>query len=231
MDGSMRLELEGEAARVYVAAPTDRINYAGNAPYCNKYRLHHYGQCPPKCGKCHRIGHPEKDCRVRIPSAGVNSLQDVTCYGCGEKGHLRNKCPKGRNQQNEGARGRAYVVVETPHQNPNVVTCRCSADGKFVMRRLSVFPFRMARYLKSKVRGRKRIRDHFRVSRLMRKKHDAIHIVRDFPEVFLDDLTGLPPMREIEFRIDLIPGPPVPVVKCTYHFVPSEMLSGMSNHP
>ncbi|GKA54497.1 putative reverse transcriptase domain-containing protein [Tanacetum coccineum] len=49
-------------------------------------------------------------------------LQDVTCYGCGEKGHYKDKCPKGRNQQNEGARGRAYVVVENPQQNPNVVT-------------------------------------------------------------------------------------------------------------
>ncbi|GJV72625.1 putative reverse transcriptase domain-containing protein [Tanacetum coccineum] len=49
-------------------------------------------------------------------------LQDVTCYGCGEKGHYKDKCPKGRNQQNEGARARAYVVVENPQQNPNVVT-------------------------------------------------------------------------------------------------------------
>ncbi|GJR20696.1 hypothetical protein Tco_0969223 [Tanacetum coccineum] len=38
------------------------------------------------------------------------------------------------------------------------------------------------------------------------KKLDDNHIVRDFLEVFLDDLTGLPPVREIEFRIDLIPG-------------------------
>nr|GFC49272.1 hypothetical protein [Tanacetum cinerariifolium] len=31
-------------------------------------------------------------------------------------------CLKGKNQQNEGARARAYVVVENPQQNPNVVT-------------------------------------------------------------------------------------------------------------
>ncbi|GKF73351.1 hypothetical protein Tco_0219683, partial [Tanacetum coccineum] len=30
--------------------------------------------------------------------------------------------PRARNQQNEGAHGRAYVVIETPQQNPNVVT-------------------------------------------------------------------------------------------------------------
>ncbi|GJS09011.1 reverse transcriptase domain-containing protein [Tanacetum coccineum] len=33
-----------------------------------------------------------------------------------------------------------------------------------------------------------------------------IPIVRDFEEVFLDDLSGLPPQRQVEFRIDLIPG-------------------------
>ncbi|GJT23082.1 retrovirus-related pol polyprotein from transposon TNT 1-94 [Tanacetum coccineum] len=37
-------------------------------------------------------------------------------------GHFKDKCPKAGNQQNDGARGRAYVVVENPQQNPNVVT-------------------------------------------------------------------------------------------------------------
>nr|GEX56799.1 putative reverse transcriptase domain-containing protein [Tanacetum cinerariifolium] len=38
------------------------------------------------------------------------------------EGHYKNKCPKGRNQLNKVARGRAYVVDENPQQNPNVVT-------------------------------------------------------------------------------------------------------------
>ncbi|GJY79948.1 putative reverse transcriptase domain-containing protein [Tanacetum coccineum] len=38
------------------------------------------------------------------------------------------------------------------------------------------------------------------------KKLIDIPIVRDFPEVFPEDLSGLPPTREVEFRIDLIPG-------------------------
>nr|GEV86087.1 putative reverse transcriptase domain-containing protein [Tanacetum cinerariifolium] len=33
-----------------------------------------------------------------------------------------------------------------------------------------------------------------------------IPIVRDFKDVFLDDLSGLQPQRQVEFRIDLIPG-------------------------
>ncbi|GKE61810.1 putative reverse transcriptase domain-containing protein, partial [Tanacetum coccineum] len=51
--------------------------------------------------------------------------------------------------------------------------------------------------------------------------------VRDFPEVFPDDLSCLPLGREIEFRIDLIPGA-LPVVKSPYRLAPSEM-SELSN--
>ncbi|GJX16615.1 putative nucleotidyltransferase, ribonuclease H [Tanacetum coccineum] len=52
-------------------------------------------------------------------------------------------------------------------------------------------------------------------------------VVRDFPEVFSDDLSGLPPIREIKFRIELIPGA-TPVAKSPYRLAPSEMeeLSG-----
>nr|GEU70563.1 hypothetical protein [Tanacetum cinerariifolium] len=55
------------------------------------------------------------------------------------------------------------------------------------------------------------------------KRLEYIRSVRDFPKLFLDDLTGLPLVREIEFRIDLIPGA-LPVVKSPYHLVPFETL-------
>nr|GEX11486.1 putative reverse transcriptase domain-containing protein [Tanacetum cinerariifolium] len=51
---------------------------------------------------------------------------------------------------------------------------------------------------------------------------DDIRTVCEFLEVFPNDLTGLPPVREIEFRIDLIPGA-LPVVKSPYRLAPSEM--------
>ncbi|GJT80874.1 putative reverse transcriptase domain-containing protein [Tanacetum coccineum] len=75
------------------------------------------------CQKCQRVGHYEKDYKVKLPDAGEKYLQNATCYGCDEKGHLKNKCAKGRNQQNGGDRGRAYVMeAKNPQQNPNVVT-------------------------------------------------------------------------------------------------------------
>nr|GEV60714.1 hypothetical protein [Tanacetum cinerariifolium] len=38
------------------------------------------------------------------------------------------------------------------------------------------------------------------------KRFEDIPIVRDFPEVFLEDLSGIPPTRQVEFQIDLILG-------------------------
>ncbi|GJS78796.1 putative reverse transcriptase domain-containing protein [Tanacetum coccineum] len=49
-----------------------------------------------------------------------------------------------------------------------------------------------------------------------------IPTVRDFPEVFLEDLPGLPPARLVEFQIDLIPGA-APVARAPYRLAPSKM--------
>ncbi|GJY36214.1 reverse transcriptase domain-containing protein [Tanacetum coccineum] len=59
------------------------------------------------------------------------------------------------------------------------------------------------------------------------KKQEEIVVVRDFPEVFPDDLSGLPPIREIKFWIELTPGA-MSVAKSPYRLAPSELdeLSG-----
>ncbi|GKC96193.1 putative reverse transcriptase domain-containing protein [Tanacetum coccineum] len=58
-------------------------------------------------------------------------------------------------------------------------------------------------------------------------KLSDISVVRDFVDVFPEDLLGLPPQRQVEFRIDLVPGA-TPVVKSPYRLKPSKMqeLSG-----
>ncbi|GJW93392.1 putative reverse transcriptase domain-containing protein [Tanacetum coccineum] len=302
-----------ETARAYAAAPTENRGYAGNLPKCNRCNFHHSGRCPPKCQKCQRTGHLEKDCRAILPGACNDFLQNATCYGCGEKGHLKNKCPKAGNQHNEGARARAYVVVENPQQNPNVVTgtfllndhYACIlfdsgaeksfvssaftpfidiaptalntsyevelADGKVVSTntvlrsctlvllnhvfKIDLLPTRLGSFdvivgmdwlsyhravidcyekivripLPNgeilEVQGERPEKDPGSLACIKadEKKLDDIRVVRDFPEVFPDDLSGLPPVREIEFRIDLIPGAS-PVVKSPYRLAPSEML-------
>ncbi|KAI3821572.1 hypothetical protein L1987_09140 [Smallanthus sonchifolius] len=55
-----------------------------------------------------------------------------------------------------------------------------------------------------------------------KKSIQDIPIIRDFPEVFLEDLSGLPPVRQVEFRIDFVPRAN-PVARAPYRLAPSEM--------
>ncbi|KAI3821513.1 hypothetical protein L1987_09081 [Smallanthus sonchifolius] len=63
--------------------------------------------------------------------------------------------------------------------------------------------------------------------RMKTKKLKNVPVVCNFPEVFPEDLPGLPPDREIEFQIDLLPGAE-PVAKAPYRLAPSEMKELMS---
>nr|GEX67406.1 hypothetical protein [Tanacetum cinerariifolium] len=270
-----------ETVSVYVADPAENRGYARNLPRCNRYNLHHNGPCPLKCQKCLRVGHEEKDCKARPPGPGVTPLQDVVCFGYGDKGYYKNKCPKGKNQQNDGARARAYVVVENAQKNPNVVTGTFIlndhyagilfdsgaeksfvsteftpfnniapatlnnsykvelADGKVVSTntvlrgctlalynhcfKIDLLPTRLGSF--NVIVGERPKKDLNLLSCIKagEKKPKDIRIVSDFPEIFLDDFSGLPPAREIEFCIDLIPSALL-VVKSPYRLAPLKML-------
>ncbi|GKC68067.1 putative reverse transcriptase domain-containing protein [Tanacetum coccineum] len=65
------------------------------------------------------------------------------------------------------------------------------------------------------------------IAQVMEKKSDEkqledILVVREFLEVFPEDLHGLPPARQVEFQIDLILGA-TPVARAPYRLAPSEM--------
>ncbi|GJW88235.1 putative reverse transcriptase domain-containing protein [Tanacetum coccineum] len=64
-------------------------------------------------------------------------------------------------------------------------------------------------------------------AQIMEKKSDEkrledILVVSEFPEVFPEDLSGLLPVRQVEFQIDLIPGA-TPVAQTPYRLPPLEM--------
>ncbi|GKB45799.1 putative reverse transcriptase domain-containing protein [Tanacetum coccineum] len=68
---------------------------------------------------------------------------------------------------------------------------------------------------------------HLRSDKTKEQKQEDIVVVKDYPKIFLDDLLGLLPNLEIEFRIELVPGA-IPVAKYPYRLAPSKMeeLSG-----
>ncbi|GJX46676.1 putative reverse transcriptase domain-containing protein [Tanacetum coccineum] len=64
-------------------------------------------------------------------------------------------------------------------------------------------------------------------AQVMEKKSDEKRledtpVVREFPEIFPEDLPGLPPVCQVEFQIDLIPGA-APVARAPSKLAPSEI--------
>ncbi|GJT89926.1 putative reverse transcriptase domain-containing protein [Tanacetum coccineum] len=55
-----------------------------------------------------------------------------------------------------------------------------------------------------------------------KKRLEDVPIVQDFSKVFPEDLPGLPPTRQVDFQIDLVPGV-APVAWAPYRLAPSEM--------
>ncbi|GKC67020.1 putative reverse transcriptase domain-containing protein [Tanacetum coccineum] len=54
------------------------------------------------------------------------------------------------------------------------------------------------------------------------KRLEDVPIVREFLEVFPEDLPGLPPARQVEFQIDLVPGA-AHVARASYQLAPTEL--------
>ncbi|GJV72324.1 putative reverse transcriptase domain-containing protein [Tanacetum coccineum] len=54
------------------------------------------------------------------------------------------------------------------------------------------------------------------------KRLEDVLIIQDFSKVFLEDLPSLPPTRQVEFQIDLVPGA-APVARAPYRLAPSKM--------
>ena len=51
---------------------------------------------------------------------------------------------------------------------------------------------------------------------------ESISVVEEFMDVFPEELPGMPPEREVEFYIDLIPGT-TPIAKRPYRMAPTEL--------
>jgi hypothetical protein len=57
---------------------------------------------------------------------------------------------------------------------------------------------------------------------VVERRLEDIHVVREFPDVFPDDLLGMPPKRVVEFKIELQPGT-APISKAPYKMSREEL--------
>ncbi|GJZ29391.1 putative reverse transcriptase domain-containing protein [Tanacetum coccineum] len=183
-------------AKVYNMGTGERKPYGGSLPKCNKCHLHHNGPCNQRTLQ-------ERLPTERIKDGGNGNAQGwVYAVGNAEK---RGNAPGNPD---------ANVVTGHPFNIDLMPVELGSFDviiGMDWLRRYHAVIVFLAQISAKKEEDKSE-----------RKQIEDVPIVRDFPEVFPEDLPGLPPARPVEFQIDLVPGA-APVARAPYRLAPSEM--------
>ncbi|GJS14372.1 putative reverse transcriptase domain-containing protein [Tanacetum coccineum] len=152
---------------------------------------------------------------------GTRAGQKPTCYEYGAQGHFKRDCPKLKNNNhgNQGRNGNALAKVYAVGRagtNPTQCALRAIIDT-------SVSALNVQRYmLKGCLVFLAHVTTKETEDKLEKKRLEDIPIVRNFLEVFPEDLPSLPLAQQVEFQIDLIPGA-APVARAPYRLAPSEM--------
>ncbi|GJW03656.1 putative reverse transcriptase domain-containing protein [Tanacetum coccineum] len=222
-------------------------NYHHDGPCAQKYtNCKKIGHSARDCK-----GRPAATNNNNNQRAHGENLRGITCFKYGVQGHFRSDCPKLKNgnQGNQAGNGnvvaRAYAVSSAgTNPNSNVVTGTfllnnryasilfdTGVDRSFVSTAFSslvdIIPTTLDHgydveladgmsYLFGTCTTRK-AEDKSKEKRL-----EDVPIVQDFPEVFPEDLPGIPPTRQVAFQINLMPGA-APVARAPYRLAPSEM--------
>ncbi|GJR35520.1 hypothetical protein Tco_1211204 [Tanacetum coccineum] len=98
------------------------------------------------------------------------------------------------------------VIEDGRNSRLNIISC--TKTQKYIQKGCHVF---LAQVTEKKVEDKSE-----------EKRFEDVSTERDFLKVFSKDLTGLPPARQVEFQIDLVPGA-APVARAPYRLAPSEM--------
>ncbi|GJT95740.1 putative reverse transcriptase domain-containing protein [Tanacetum coccineum] len=252
-------------------------------------------------------GKKRKYCKEKNVATCANAQPIPTCYDCGEKGHIRNRCPRKVKQEEVGeVRSRTYAIKDAEPQGVFVDTRRSSmlnidpvkigasyevelADRRVVSTNtvLKGYTLNLVNHIfeidlmlielgtldviigmdqlfkhdvvivcgeevvhipyKNKIlivksdKGVSRLKviscikaskyvergchlflAHVTKKRSKEKRLEDVPIIHDFLEMFHEDFLGLPPPRQVEFRIDLVPGA-APVARAPYRLAPSEI--------
>nr|GEU61381.1 hypothetical protein [Tanacetum cinerariifolium] len=222
-------------ARAMVTAPTD-----GGLPLCEQCFTHHVGQCTIKCHKCGKVGRKSKYCEEKNIATGANALPIPTCYDCGEQGHTRNRCLKKVKQEEVGeVRGRAYAIKDAEPKGLNVVIGTfllnnryafvlfdSGSDRSFVDTRFSsmldINSVKIGASFEHDVVivcGERVVRISYGNKMLIVESDKGMSRLKVISCI---KAVGLPPPRQVEFQIDLVPGS-APVARAPYRLTPSEM--------
>ncbi|XP_035845279.1 uncharacterized protein LOC118491534 [Helianthus annuus] len=129
--------------------------------------------------------------------------------------------------QNEGVKNVAEKMVETEQKAINFyieesAKWKQELETENENERIKRFEAFQDEKLKKKDTGCVAFLAHVVDKETKEPKLEDIPVVKEFPEVFPEDLPGLPPQRQVEFWIDLVLGA-APVAKSPYRLAPSDM--------
>nr|GEW18670.1 hypothetical protein [Tanacetum cinerariifolium] len=206
--------------------------------------MQHYGNYPIKCNKYGKIGHKARDCWSKVVVTGANVQPIVTCYGCGEKCHIKTNWPA---RNNPGRVNHLFEIVLMPIKlgtfdviigmdwlilHDAIVVCgkkevhvplkkrTLVVKGDDCVSRLKVvLCMKVKKYVD---RGSYLFVDQVVEKELAERCLEGVPVICKFPEVFPEDLPGLPPPRQVEFEIELVPRAAF-VTRAPYRLAPSEM--------
>nr|GEZ94462.1 hypothetical protein [Tanacetum cinerariifolium] len=222
--------------RVYTAASGEKKQYGGSKPLCAKCNHHHDGPCVSKCRNC-----PKTACY----ECGVQGNFRIECP------KLKNNNNHGNQGGRNNAPAKVYAVGRSGiDPDANVVTDHCYdvelADGRIIGLdtilkgctlnllnhpfNIDLMPIELGSFdaiigmdWLTKYQAVITCAEKIEVEDKSEKKRlEDVPIVRDFPEVFPEELSGLPLTRPVEFQIDLVPGA-APIARAPYRLAPSEM--------
>nr|GFB03814.1 putative reverse transcriptase domain-containing protein [Tanacetum cinerariifolium] len=183
-------------AKAYHLGSAKKKNYEGNAPKCTKCQRNHSGPCTLKRHKCGKIGHYARDCRStgntnatnNRGSNGPNPRGNV-CFECGNPEHLTPV---------ELGSFDAIIGMDWLRRHHAVIVCDEKlvrvpfGNETLVFHRAECYIGRESRLTISTTKEDDKPEG---------KQVKDVPIVQDFPEVFPEDLPGLPPAQPVEFQI------------------------------
>ncbi|GJR68636.1 hypothetical protein Tco_0014701 [Tanacetum coccineum] len=168
-------------------------------------------------------GHLARDCSVVPRNVNLVNVRNLTparraCHECGSTDHLKPSCPRLNRAQGPGGNRPNQVAANNGGQylgNQGNQARGIESDELGFRYEIEIASGKLVDIDKV-IKGCKlEIEGHvFDIN--------FIPFGRGSFDVIIDDLSGLPPLWEIEFRIELIPGA-VPIAKSPYRLAPSEL--------
>ncbi|GJR33157.1 hypothetical protein Tco_1109389 [Tanacetum coccineum] len=158
---------------------------------------------------CMRVGHVARICRSDLQYANIQQPQINNNNN--QKGKGYDECRSARDVFRETAKTENNdVVIKLGGQYQAVIMC-AEKIVRITLYMEKGFPIFLAHVTAKEVEDKSE-----------KKRLEDVPVVQDFPGVFPEDLPGLPPTRQVEFQIDLVPGA-APVARAPYRLAPSEM--------